>query len=329
MLIGCLMLAGLSYQTLAQPSPMSLHYPLDQARRWLMPSEISRQWNQLEFFEGRGEPIVKTKKLAFDEIDVAPSNSGHRTEMPNSWEIPPFADIEPPLPDNLPRPKGAPAEDVPVAFSSIPTRATRPSAHLRPKRGLSSETVRSNDLRIPPSFSSTRYDFDTGLVQISLYGGTNSFDAEQAYFALRNSLKDRENLEGFGKQACHGIYQDEIESSNEPAAPVSKLTFGDIAPVGKRQPEALNPNAQNGRKAPSFQDIPTPGSSGTTRVQLPSSQTRPKKIIPPKYEVFISYYPQKAVTVELALDTRTGSLTELIALALRLNLSILGQPGYN
>lgn len=342
-LASMLMLTALVQPAVAELDPLSLHYPLDMARRWLGRTELTRFWEEGDYVDAKPAAILKSRSVPMAEIDVAPqADSLHVTKTPDQWDIPPFAEIDPPIPegsvdytDTVDKKRKKP-----TAFSDIPTSNPRPSARLRPRVVRTGQNIRSHSLLIPPAFSSVRYEFSgPGLVQCDLYGGTNSFDAEQAYYALRNSLDSKEALEGFGKEACQGRYKEPLEAP--PKAAVVELTppglkpkvpFQDIAAIGKPQPEALNPEYQAAQKAPAFRDVPTPASLSNSNPvsDIAGGAERPlvhkdyTKVHQTEYLVFLSYYPQKAITVEFMIDSRSGGLTELVGIAVQLNRKVLG-----
>jgi hypothetical protein len=327
----------------AELDPLSLHYPLDMAQRWLGRVELLRYWEDGECLEAKSSPILQSKAVPMSEVDVAPqTDSLHLTKSPDQWDIPPFAEIDPPVPEGsvdytetLDKKKKTPS-----AFSGIPTSNPRPSARLRPRVVRTGQNVRSHNLRIPPPFSSVRYEFSgPGLVQCGLYGGTNSFDAEQAYYALRNSLDSKEPLEGFGKEACQGRYKEPLEAPTPTAAVEvvppggkARVPFQDIATIGRPEPNALKPEYQMAKKSPAFREVPTPTSLSNPNpaANVVGASDRPlvhkdyRKLRQTEYLVFLSYYPQKALTVEIVLDARSGGLTQLVGLGLQLNRKVLG-----
>lgn len=333
-----LLSAALARPALAELDPLSLHYPLDMARRWLGRTELLSFWEDGACLEAKAAALLKSRAVPMSDVEVAPqTDSIHVTKSPEQWDIPPFAEIDPPLPEGSVDYVDAvdKKRKTPAAFGEIPTSNPRPSARLRPRVVRTGQNIRSHSLEIPPPFSSVRYEFSgPGLVQCGLYGGTNSFDAEQAYYALRNSLDSKEGLEGFGKEACQGRYKEPLEAPAQPVVVelpgIKRVPFQDIAAVGRPQPNALNAEYQTAQKAPAFREVPTPTSltNPNPAASLVSGRVLKhkdySKVHQTEYLVFLSYYPQKAITVELVIDSRSGGLSELVGLAVQINRKVLG-----
>jgi hypothetical protein len=283
-------------------------YPKDIASRYLPVSEVSQHTKEGAFLEPvTPVAVLKARPVPFRSVGLAPLKVN--PVRPKIWEMPPFATIGPPLPEGSAPPE-APKEAPPV-FSEVDTQPESPSARLRPKLGPRKIQARFKDYAIPEAISQVCYGSNSdGICQFSLYGGTNSFVAEDAYFALNAALDSRETLEGFGKEAVLGVYREPT-----PKAPtLAERRFNTIAVTGKARPELVDPGLNQARKAPAFKDISTQTLKGghLDLSRLPPARPAAPPRAPRSYWVFLAYYPDKAVTAEILLDQRLGSPQNLV-----------------
>jgi len=174
---------------------------------------------------------------------------------------------------------------------------------------------RFEDYQIPEPISRVCYASNSaGICQLSLYGGTTSFEAEEAYVALSATLDKRETLFGFGKEALWGTY---LEKLDKPKVQ-SETRFESIPVTGKARPDLVDPGLNKARKAPAFKEISTqPNQKGRLDLsRLPSPKPSQAPRAPRSYLVLLAYYPDKAVTMELLIDQRLGNLQSLLDLAM-------------
>lgn len=253
-------------------------------------------------------PVLKARPVPFREVGLAPQKV--TTARPKTWEMPPFATIGPPgeVVAEVPR------LEAPV-FSDVDTSVGEaPSPNLRPKLGPRKIQARFSDYNVPEPVSRVCYGSTAGFCQLSLYGGTTSFFAESAYLALQATLENREELQGFGKEAVLGVFKEEI-----PKAPVlPDKRFESVPVVGKARPELVDPGLNKARKAPAFKDISTETLAGgrLDLSKLPPAGPAKAARAPRNYYVFLAYYPDKAVTVELVIDQRLGGFQDLVQMGL-------------
>ena len=251
--------------------------------------------------------VLQTRSVPFQAVPLAPQKVS--SALPKSWELPPFATIGPPQ-VNPEAPPQEPEQGPPV-FSELPTHREAPSPLLRPKVGPHKIQSHFKDYVIPPAISRVCYGSNSaGICQFSLYGGTNSFVAEDAYIALTAALDSREELKGFGKEGVLGIYKDQVESP----VGLSERRFESIAVTGKKRPDLIDPGLNKARQAPAFKSISTePGVRGHLDLsKLPSPKPAEPPRAPRSYWVFLAYYPDKAVTAEIVLDQRLGNPQNLV-----------------
>ena len=319
------LLAGASAQ--AQPGTGNPYrYSLDFAHRLVTKADVLVFVGQDgEAVDGRVEPILKARPLPLQGLGVTPNRVAYRTKESTSWEIPPFAELDPAPPsDASPALKRLYAERLahkagppPSTFATLSLSASgAPSILLRPRKVTElHQLLRPQDAELHPPFSAVRFDVGNyGVLQLSLYGGTNSFDAEEAYLALRNCVEAKEPLEGLGKEAFLATLKQQPE-----APPVTRpgvVPFRNLPVQGTPHPEWIDPNAQMGMKAPAFRDLPTP----RTKLEgslLPSKPKEYKSKLP-EYRVLVVYIPEKAITMELDIDARMGTTQDFINLGVAL-----------
>jgi hypothetical protein len=287
-------------QTLENP------YPKEQASRWVGRQDIAEK-----VVEGLDavQPlaILKERPVPFGDLSLAPTvrrTSGRAS----NWEVPPFPQIGPPgeVQEELGAP-GAPA------FAAIETNPNAPSQRLRPKAGPRVILTRLSDFRIPEAFSRVCYGSTTqGLIQVSLYGGLNSFQAEDAYVALKAALDRKEDLQGYAEESVLGSF---LESEHRD---LKEARFESIEVVGKARPEQVDPGLLMAKKAPAFQEISTQPSGASARLDMSSLPRQPlggEIKAPRSYWVWLGYFPDAAVTAEICLDQRLGDPQKVVDLA--------------
>ncbi|MBT9583205.1 hypothetical protein IV102_07640 [bacterium] len=286
-------------------------YPKDIAARYLPVTEASshtKDGSALELVTPVN--VIKARSVPFQAVGLAPQKV--TPVRPKTWDLPPFATIGPPQVG--PEPEVEPPREVPPAFSEVELGSESPSSQLRPKAGPRKLQARFKDYAIPEPISRVCYGSNSdGICQFSLYGGTNSFAAEDAYFSLNAALDSREELKGFGKVAVLGVFREAI-----PKKPtLAERRFDSIEVAGKARPDLVDPGLNQARKAPAFKEISTHTLSGgrldMSRLPPPVTSSTPRA--PRNYWVFLAYYPDKAVTAEILLDQRLGNPQNLVDMA--------------
>ncbi len=286
--------------------------PKDIASQWLSLGALVERFNEGTLLETvAAEPIIQGKPIPFQDLGLAPSRSQPVVSAPLTWSVPPFAQIGPPSETAVQEPVSAAP-----TFQGIGTeRQPMVSNRLRPLPGPKQLHLSFQDYTIPEALSRVCYSAGgAGLCQLSLYGGTNSFFAEQAYFALHAALDNREPLEGFGKEAVLGIYREPEEK--EPEKPEG-IPFDGVEVVGKPRPDLVDPGLIQARKAPAFQEISTSLTPGgkIDLSRLPSVKSTKTVRARRQYWALLAYFPERALTAELLIDLRLGTPQDLVDLA--------------
>ncbi|MBX3172292.1 MAG: hypothetical protein KF760_33115 [Candidatus Eremiobacteraeota bacterium] len=289
----------------AQPEP---RYPKETAAQWLGLLTVRTTFAENSGLEAVTPlTIIKKRKVPFEAVGIAPSRSSGRPKV--TWTVPPFATIGPPGTEEAA--PAAPEIQAPV-FAEVDITGDAPSPYLRPKAGPSKVQARFRDFEIPPALSRACYaSNDAGLFEFSIYGGTSSFAAEDAFEALAAALENKTELRGYGERSMLGEYKEQIEKKY-----LEEKRFESIEVVGKPQPEAIDPGLNAAKKAPAFKDISTkPLSSGHLDLsKLPKRKQAPPRA-PRDYWVLLAYYPEKALALEFSLDKRLGTPQNLVDLA--------------
>lgn len=310
MLRKLLLLGLLACPVAAQPTS---NLPKDIASRWLSLGALVERFKEGTLLETvAAEPIIQGKPIPFQDLGLAPNRLQPVVSAPLTWSVPPFAQIGPPgdtgaeeaAVSGAPTFQGIGTEDQPMV-----------SNQLRPLPGPKQLHLSFQDYTIPEALSRVCYSAGgAGLCQLSLYGGTNSFFAEQAYFALHAALDTREPLEGFGKEAVLGIYREPEEKEPEKA---EGMPFEGVEVVGKPRPDLVDPGLLQARKAPAFQEISTSLTPGGRLDLSRLPRVKPTKAVRARrqYWALLAYFPERALTAELLIDLRLGTPQDLVDLA--------------
>jgi hypothetical protein len=282
-------------------------------------------------------PLIEALAVPFQDLPLPKTRKPRLSPLITSWDVPPFPDLSPPADGSisLKAPKHAasgPGNSHVAKPSSIPGapmpglepyHTYQPSLRLRPRQVVLSGSTGTVETEIPPPFSSARYSTPKkGIFQLTLYGGTTSFDAENAYQALRNAVLQREPLEGVGTEAFLGHLAPET-----PAAPKVPDYFAALPPVGSARPDLLDPGLAAAHSAPAFQDIPValkPTARPKYSVGGPALAPA-SKVYVPQYLTLVAYLPQQAVTLELVSDERLATAQDLVELAIKIQGRLIQQ----
>ncbi len=278
-----------------------------------------------------GPPVVP-----LSEVPVAEERPGRSLPPPKQWDVPPFPTLEPALPKDLPPEvlaelQARPTGPQPEVFGEVAPYSYAPSAGLRPRTSRPSNMLRTRGSEAPVPFSLRRYSTESlGFVQVAVYGGTTSIKAEQIYHTLKAAALKREEVFGIGSEGflARLPLPAEPESSApkqpqaaEPAPPSSpSVAFGDITPTGPARPDYLDAGMAASSQAPSFRGVPTrieevaPTPAQTAEDEIEGETATPSEG-GPCVLVLVSYFPDRAAVVELAMDERIGDLQKLLNLA--------------
>lgn len=291
----------------AQPEA---RYPKETASQWLGLLTVRTAFDESSGLETVTPlTIIRKRNVPFQDVGIAPSRVSNSARPKVTWSVPPFATIGPPGTEEAA--PVAPELQAPV-FSEVDTAGDAPSPFLRPKAGPNKIQARFRDFDIPPAVSRACYaSNDAGLFEFSLYGGTSSFAAEDAFEALAAALENKHELRGYGERSVLGEYKEQNEKKY-----LEEKRFESVEVVGKPRPEAIDPGLNAAKKAPSFKDISTrPLSSGHLDLsKLPKLKQAPRRA-PRDYWVLLAYYPEKALALEFSLDKRLGTPQNLVDLA--------------
>ncbi|MGE0487790.1 MAG: hypothetical protein AB7S38_01100 [Vulcanimicrobiota bacterium] len=330
-LIALILLTGLG----AWAQDSALRYPPDLAGRLIERGDVREITNckqRLRDASSQNPSLLEVSGPPLEGIAVAPESNQRTVAPPAQWTLPPFADLNPALPRELPeevRAQLAAAEERPEAtpdvWSSLTPDTAKPSALLRPRVVTAAERLVPRDFETPTAFSQARYS-ENGeeFFEISLFGGTTSFRAEDAFMALRAAAPDRERIEGIGADAflTHLEIAAPQPEQPEPAAPApspNARPFDEIPTVGPARPDLLDPGRTDAAGAPAFQSIPT--TLEAKRPELKSlevpAEAKPATTPPQEISILVAYFPDQAVTMQLAVDRRVGTFQNLVNLALQ------------
>lgn len=291
----------------AQPEA---RYPKETASQWLGLLTVRASFAETSELEAVTPlQIIKKQDVPFEGVGIAPTRVVNSARPKLSWTVPPFATIGPPGTEDL---GPAPTVSQAPVFAEVDTTAEAPSPYLRPKPGPNKVQARFGDFEIPEALSRACYASNSaGLFEFSLYGGTSSFAAEDAFEALAAALDNKHELKGYGERSLLGEYKEQVAKKF-----LEEKRFESVEVVGKPQPELVDPGLNAAKKAPAFQDISTkPLSTGHLDLsKLPKVSQAPARA-PRDYWVLLAYYPEKAVTLEFSLDKRLGTPQHLVEMA--------------
>ena len=306
-------------------------YPLDYAKHLVTKQDVGTLAGQDGVPEDADSaPVLKSRPLPLGGLSVAPNTSAFEVKDQSNWVMPPFPGLDPAPPRDAPEAVkkyyrqrlNEEFEVKATGFADLPVNLDTPSAYLKPRSVMVKQTLRSQDLLLRKPFSSVRFRVDgRGFVQLSLYGGTTSFAAEEAYQALRNCVDGKNKFEGLGKDAFYASYKEPPEGAQAPVVVGPGMPFHGLEVTGQPHPDWVDPNLQMAHRAPAFQDIAVP----RTKLEGSLLPPKPKQYARsmPEYNVLVAYFPDKAITVELEMDSRMGALQDVIRLALAVTSRIL------
>ena len=291
-------------------SAQEARYPKETAAQWLGLLTVRAAFDESSELETvTPMTIVKKQDVPFEEVGIAPTRVSNSARPAVTWTVPPFATIGPPGTEEL-----GPAPTVTQApvFAEVDTVAEAPSPYLRPKAGPNKIQARFRDFEIPQALSRACYASNSlGVFEFSLYGGSSSFAAEDAFEALAAALENKHELKGYGERSLLGEYKEQVQKKY-----LEEKRFESVEVVGKPQPDAVDPGLNAAKKAPAFKDISTkPLSAGHLDLsKLPKPKQAPARA-PRDYWVLLAYYPEKALALEFSVDKRLGNPQNLVDMA--------------
>ncbi|MCA9796038.1 MAG: hypothetical protein KC910_29720 [Candidatus Eremiobacteraeota bacterium] len=330
-LIALILLSGLA----GWAQDGALRYPQDIAGRLVERGDVQKVTGckqRLRDTSKDNPPLLVVSGPPLEGIPVAPESNQRTVAPPVQWTLPPFAAVNPALPRELPeevRAQLAAADEEPEAtpdvWSSLTPDTAKPSALLRPRVVTAAERLIPRDFETPRAFSQARYsEGGEEFFEISVFGGTTSFRAEDAFMALRAAAPDRERIEGIGVDAflTHLEIAAPEPTETTPAPPQpdpNAKPFDEIPTLGPARPDLLDPGRVDAASAPAFQSIPTTLEANRVKLSAPAPKPEVKAETVPAQEIsiLVAYFPDQAVTVQLAVDRRVGTFQNLVNLALQ------------
>lgn len=289
---------GLSVSLLLSGQAQSTNlYPKDIAVILLNEGDVERETSLAVGFkkvEETAPSLLGPPVVPLADVPVAETTNPRLLPTPKQWEVPPFPTLEPALPKDLPpeilaqiQASAAPEGPRAPVFGDVIPYSYEVKAELRPRAQRPSDLLRQKGGDAPVPFSLRRYSTDElGFVQVSLYGGTTSINAEQIYQTLRAAALRREDIQGVGREGFLTRIpapEPEVAVAEEKPAPEPPAQapprpslggFDAIEPTGTARPDYVDRGMAESGSAPSFRDVPT-------RLSEPS-QTAPPGAAPVK-----------------------------------------------
>lgn len=268
-------------------------------------------------------PLFILTPPPFEDIQAAPNSADQMTRKPDSWDVPPWPSVDPPLPaDATPaerlmyeRRKHDTAEpEVWPELDSPGGEKERPSPLLRPRVVPLDQQFVFRVKEIPKPFSLRRYfDNEDTFFQVAAYGGTTSFKAEEAFRAIKEAATRQTKLEGIGDEA----FMTRVEITEKVEDP-NALPFADVEVKGEARPDLTDSGRAEALLAPAFQDIAVKDLEGhkVTFVDPYKKYSADHPKVLQSLLVLVAYFPDEAVTVSFAMDEKLGTIQDLIAVAM-------------
>lgn len=288
---------GLSVSLLLSGQAQSTNlYPKDIAVILLNEGDVERETSLAVGFkkvEETAPSLLGPPVVPLADVPVAETTNPRLLPTPKQWEVPPFPTLEPALPKDLPpeilaqiQASAAPEGPRAPVFGDVIPYSYEVKAELRPRAQRPSDLLRQKGGDAPVPFSLRRYSTDElGFVQVSLYGGTTSINAEQIYQTLRAAALRREDIQGVGREGFltripapePEVAVAEEKPAPEPPAPQEPARpslggFDEIAPTGTARPDYVDRGMAESGSAPSFRDVPTRLSDTSRPAPLPAAQ---------------------------------------------------------
>ncbi len=335
--------AALLALTFGQTLPAQNLYGEDLVWRLASPSEIREVTSigarKLRKESRQAEPLFVLTPPPFSDVPAAPPSEANVTpRRAKQWKLPPWTNIDPALPADLPeevrkeweaRQKASEPANVWSEIPVVGQDQNRPSIFLRPRPVAPGEEFIFRNKELPPAFSLRRYhDGDENVfVEIAAYGGTTSFKAEEAYRAMKEAATKQDPLLGLGEEAflTRVVVTKEPKSAQSeeqpfidgPALPTAP-PFAEIAPSDIARPDLLDSGRAVALAAPAFTDVAVADLEGKRVI----FHQGPKKYVPKGGEVkqslmvAVAFFPDQAVTLTFAIEERLGNVQDLIAVAM-------------
>lgn len=312
--------------TLSKASAQVGLYGDDLAWKLANPGEIRKATSitaRLKRETKEAPPLFILTPPPFSDIEAAPNKSVPLAPRPESWELPPWPSVGPPLPSNATDGEKAiyvehqSVEAAPGIWPELDAPGgdkEAPDSRLRPRVVPLDEQFVFRIKEIPEPFSLRRYfDVEGVFIEIAAFGGTTSFKAEEAFRAIKETATRQTALQGIGEEAF--LTRIEVEKMRDDP---NVLPFSDIELQGEARPELLDSGSAQALTAPAFQEIAVKDLEGRKiRFVDPNRKyvsNQPE--IEQSLLVLVAFFPDQAVTVSFAIDERLGSVQDLIALAM-------------
>lgn len=268
-------------------------------------------------------PLFVLTPPPFEDILAAPNSAEHKTKKPDSWDLPPWPSVDPPLPANATaaekllyehRKQETASPDVWPELGSPGGEKERPSQLLRPRVVPLDQEFVFHIKEIPKPFSLRRYfDSEDTFFQVAAYGGTTSFKAEEAFRAIKEAATRQTKLEGIGDEA----FMTRLEITEKEEDP-NAMPFADVEVKGEARPDLTDSGRAEALLAPAFQEIAVKDLEGhkVTFVDPNKKYRSDEPKVLQSLLVLVAYFPDEAVTLSFAMDEKLGSIQDLIAVAM-------------
>lgn len=326
---------------LLSPAFAETLYGDDLAARLAGPREIREATSirsKLRKVMDEAPPLFVLTPMAFSDVEVAPDITPIKAEgRPKQWELPPFSSVPPALPPDTPESVRREIEEAnrqpplptPAGFTEIPIEVPEiPHPMTRPKALAPGEEFVFRIKEMPEPFSVRRYfesDEDV-FFQISAYGGTTSWKAEEAYRAIKECATRQDPLEGVGAEAFltrvvvidpRSLPAEGEDAMNGPALPAAP-PFAEIEPEDEARPDLLDSGKTAAMSAPAFSDLAVADLEGKTIAfsEPPKKYTPKGGKVKQSLIVLVAFFKDESLTVTFAIEERLGNVQDLVDVAL-------------
>jgi len=308
-------------------------YGEDLAWKLANPGEIKRVTNiraRLRKEDKEAVPLFVLTPPPFEDIQAAPNVVGNTPVSPKSWDLPPWPNVDPPLPPDLPEGtlkmlEARRKQQTADVWGEVGPAGDNEqySILLRPRSVPLDQQIVVRGNEVPPPFSLRRYyDTEEVFIEVAAYGGTTSFTAEKAYRAMKEAATRQKPLEGVGEEA----FLTRVEILEE--VEEEQLPFEELPLAGEERPELLDSGSAEAMLAPAFQELPVKDLEGR-RVTFTDPLQKQYRSEGPEVKqsvlVIVAFFPDQALTVTMALEERLGTVQDLVAVAMMVQRKIISE----
>lgn len=326
-----LQIATVMFLSLFSAAGAETLYGEDLAWKLATPGEIKEVTNikaRLRKEDKEAEPLFILTPPPFEDIKAAPNVLGNKPVDLKTWDLPPWPNVDPPLPPDLPEGtlrmlEARRKQQTADVWSELGPAGENEqySILLKPRNVPLDQQIVVRADAVPAPFSLRRYyDTEEVFIEVAAYGGTTSFTAEKAYRAMKEAATRQKSLEGVGEEAFLTRVEILEEEKKE------ELPFEELAPVGEERPELLDSGAAEALLAPAFQELPVKDLEGR-RISFTDPTKKQYRKDGPEVKqsvlVIVAFFPDQALTVSMALEERLGTVQDLVAVAMMVQRKII------